>query len=325
MGLIGGLFAPLVSRCNLWLLTPELFVRSPREYLRCFGERGARLTALPAFGLDYIVRRVRAGDLVGMDFSKVRGFVVGAEPIAAATLSRFHDLLAPFGLRSGTLLPAYGLAEATLAVSAVAPGEMWTTRPAPSSAAPLVGCGAPLEGIEIEIVDDANRPVPEGELGEIVVRGASVTEGYHSDHSSESLTSFEAGALRTGDAGFQIGGQLFPVGRLGDSIKIRGRAVFAELLEGELQKLGHRREHNTVVLGVRDGCPAVVWISEHAGSATADAVKVLSRLAEGAAVTLIRARRGAIPRTSSGKPCRKRLWNSYVHGSISGRVTLHSD
>lgn len=325
MGLIGGIFAPLVSQCDLWLLTPEQFVRRPLEYLRCFGERGARLTALPSFGLDYMVRRVRSKDLSGMDFSAVKGFIVGAELINPSTLTRFYELLEPFGLPRSALLPAYGLAEATLAVSGVSLGRIWTALSPAGGGPPVVSCGSPLSDVEVTILDEQSQPVSEGHVGEIVIRGVSVASGYHTSQSSDSLTTFEETVLRSGDAGFLSNGQLFPIGRLGDSIKIRGRALFAELLEGELNKLGYLREHNAVLLGMRGGRSTVLWVAERIGSPDPDeALKMLSRLAEGADVSLVQAGRGAIPRTSSGKPRRRLLWHAFINGQLSGKVRSYS-
>jgi acyl-CoA synthetase (AMP-forming)/AMP-acid ligase II len=175
MGLVGGMISPVVNRCDLWLLQPEQFVRDPLRWLRCFGAAGARLSATPAFGLDVVVRKVAPEALEGLDFSGVRGIVVGAERIAADTLERFHRLLAPHGLRREAVLPAYGLAEATLAVSGLPPGEGWTTLaveraslapgrrvrlagPGEEGAA-VVGCGVPLDSVEVAVVDESGAPL----------------------------------------------------------------------------------------------------------------------------------------------------------------------
>lgn len=325
MGLIGGLIAPLARGCDLWLMTPEQFVRRPLEYLRCFAERGARLTATPAFGLDHITRRIGPDDLRGMDFSGVKGFVIGAELVDPATLARFRDLLEPFGLPSGSLLPAYGLAEATLAVTGVEPGAPWTVRSPVSGGAAVVGCGSPLGDVEVAILDENRRPLPEGHVGEIVIRGRSLAPGYLRAQESDSVTSFGNAELFSGDAGFRVGTEIFPLGRLGDSIKIRGRTLFAELLEGELNKLGHPREHNAVLLGVRAGRPAVVWIAERgASSASREALDLLFRLAEGADVAFIQAAKRSISRTSSGKPRRRVLWHAFVSGRIDGNITVYT-
>lgn len=322
MGLIGGLIAPLASRCDLWLMSPEQFVHRPVEFLRCFGERGARLTALPAFGLDYMLRRVGVEELETMDFSGVKGFIIGAELIDGATLTRFRERLQPFGFPRDALLPAYGLAESTLAVCGVPLGETWTSRVPEDGDAPVVSCGPPLDGLDVTVVDEDGRPLPDGAVGEIVVRGSSVAAGYRGTSPSPSSTAFDAhGALLTGDAGFLAGGRLFPIGRLGDSIKIRGRMLFAELLESELAKLGHGRDANVVLVGMRDLRPVVLWVSERAApDRSEDAVRLLSRLTEGADVVLLRVVKGGIPRTSSGKPRRKALWSDFLTARISAIV-----
>ena len=94
MGLVGCLLTPVVNRRDLWLMTPEQFIRSPLRYLRCFsGEGAAAATAMPTFGLDHVVRRVREDDLSDIDLSGWRSLVIGAERVDAPTLDRFHALL----------------------------------------------------------------------------------------------------------------------------------------------------------------------------------------------------------------------------------------
>nr|WP_230416354.1 AMP-binding protein [Micromonospora tarapacensis] len=140
MGLVGCLLAPIVTGADLWLLTPAEFVRRPTRFLECFGRHGARLTAMPGFGLAHVVRRVRAEQLAGLDFGRWRAVIVGAERIQPATLDDFAGLLAPYGLRREALLPAYGLAEATLAVSGLPLRTGWRQAPGPDGV-PVVGCG----------------------------------------------------------------------------------------------------------------------------------------------------------------------------------------
>jgi acyl-CoA synthetase (AMP-forming)/AMP-acid ligase II len=194
--------------------------------------------------------------------------VVGAERIDARTLRAFHALLAPAGLRREALLPAYGLAEATLAVSGVPVDEGWTSvAPEPASlalgrgiepggdaAAEVVGCGRPLAGVAVSVEDEAGAALPEGHVGEVVVRGASLAAGYVGG-AAASLTTLADGELRTGDAGFLRDGQLFVLGRLGDGLKVRGRAVFSEDLEVALGEAGVSRQRVAVLLGVHAGTP----------------------------------------------------------------------
>jgi acyl-CoA synthetase (AMP-forming)/AMP-acid ligase II len=341
MGLVGGMIAPVVYETDLWLMRPEQFVRDPLGYLRCFGTFGARLSATPPFALDLIARRVKADALEGMDFSRVEGIVVGAERISPGTLERFHALLGPFGLRREALLPAYGLAEATLAVSGVPRGRGWESTVVDSASLALgrrirrpeaggegtavVGCGLPLDGVSVSVVDEDLVPVGEGWVGEIVVRGASLASGLAGD-APASLTRLADGELRTGDAGWVADGQLFVIGRLGDSIKVRGQVVFSEDLEAALAEMGAGRQHVAVLLGVLEGLPNVVVLSEEADHDWRDsAATLLRRQAGGARVTCLNVPRGTITRTSSGKPRRRALWQSFVEGTLTAAPHRHLD
>ena len=98
MGLIGCLVTPVMNRSDIWVLEPEQFIQAPLRYLRCFGELGARLTAMPNFGLAYIARRIRPEQLDGLDFRQWRAVIVGAERVDPAVLDAFTKLLAPHGL-----------------------------------------------------------------------------------------------------------------------------------------------------------------------------------------------------------------------------------
>ena len=326
MGLIGCLLTPTVNRSDLWLLTPEEFIHRPLRYLECFGQHGARLTAMPTFGLGYVTRRVPPEATTGWDLSEWRAVIVGAERIDPRVLTAFAAQLAPTGFRRSALLPAYGLAEATLAVTGVRPTEEWTClRPVPATLTPgriveraddglpMVGCGRPLRGVEIWIVDESGLPVDSGVVGEIVVRGTSLADGYLAGVSSQS--SFKPDGLRTGDAGFLWDGELYVLGRLGDAMKIRGRTVFAEDLEAALAAEGIPSQRIAVLLGERRGRPTAVVLLEDARPGwTQVANGVMTVRAEGADVTALEIPRGAIQRTTSGKPRRRPLWQELVVG-----------
>lgn len=338
MGLIGCLLTPVMNGSDIWLMQPEQFVHSPVRYLKCFGESGARLTAMPAFGLAYIARRVRPAMLEGFDFSQWRAVIVGAERLDADVFDQFHRLLAPFGLERSAILPAYGLAEATLAVTALPLFEGWRSvavRPGPlaigdaialgdpaADGNAVVGCGRPLTGATVTVVDERGQPLPHGHVGEIVVRAPSVASGYVYAEESSSLTSIEAGRLATGDAGFLLGDELYVLGRLGDSLKVRGRAVFAEDVEAALATAGLPGHRLAVALGMHNGRPTAVAVLEHPRSGWSEvAEQVVRRRTDGASVVVASVPRGAIARTSSGKPKRRVLWHAFVGGTLAAAVT----
>jgi acyl-CoA synthetase (AMP-forming)/AMP-acid ligase II len=331
MGLIGCLLTPVARGSDLWLMRPQDFVRSPRRYLRCFGEHGARLTAMPNFGLEHVVRRVRPEDLAGLDLSEWRAVIVGSERVQPDAVHRFCRLLAPAGFRPAAILPAYGLAEATLAVTGLPLREEWrTVAVRPESLAfggavetepaglRVVGCGRPLRDVRVSIEGEDRRPVPDGTVGEIVVGGGSVGAGYSAGGRTAAPTSFARGALRTGDAGFLLDGQLFVLGRLGDSVKIRGRSLFAEELESALLDAGIPSRHLAVVLGVRAGVPTGVALFDRPDESWQQRARtILGRRLEGGDVVVARVPAGAIARTSSGKPRRRQLWQQFCDGRLT--------
>jgi acyl-CoA synthetase (AMP-forming)/AMP-acid ligase II len=333
MGLVGTLVAPVATGCDLWLMQPEQFVRDPARYLSCFGVHGARLTAMPAFGLAHVVRRTRPEQLDGMDFREWRAVIVGAERIDPKVLVDFHRLLGPHGLAREAVLPAYGLAEATLAVTGLPLRRGWRQvwldaagrspeataagRSSRTDGQAVVGCGRPLGETGVEIRDPAGAPLPEAAVGEIIVRGPSVA-GPRQPESSACLA---GGVFQTGDAGFVVGGELFVLGRLGDGLKLRGRTLFSEDLEAALAEVGVPSTRVTALLGHDRGNPTVVALFERPreGWLTA-AGPLLRRRAEGARVVMMDAPVGAIARTRSGKPMRRLLWRRYVAGQLPGTV-----
>ncbi|MFF4579784.1 AMP-binding protein [Streptomyces sp. NPDC001389] len=344
MGLVGCLLTPLSIGADLWVMRPEDFVRTPLEWLRCFGTRGARLTASPAFGLEHVVRRVRAESLEGMDFSGWSAVITGAERVPSRTLRLFAALLSPFGFRSPALLPAYGLAEATLAVTGsslddeprtltVDPRALDVGRPVRpvtggtgadgADTVELTGCGSPVvSGSRVLVTDRLGRPLPEGHVGEIVVGGPSVAEGYTGADAEAGAGVFSGGQIRTGDAGFLHRGELFVVGRLGDSLKCRATTVFAEDLEASVTRLPALRTAGVaVLLGAAAGCDtAVVIVERRPGPWTEEIVRRLRHRVPGLDVIVVTGPRGTVLRTSSGKPRRRAMWRAYLAGELGGTV-----
>ncbi|MFD8723172.1 AMP-binding protein [Streptomyces sp. NPDC059629] len=334
MGLIGGLFTPVSIQGTVRSLRPGHFVRDPLRYLRCFGEQGAAVGTMPNFGLEQVINRVTPEDLAGLDFSGWRALIVGAERLNPVLLERFHDLLAPFGFARRALTPAYGLAEATLAVTGLAPprdpryarltpGAPATLHgPTASPEGGVVGCGTPLAGVRVWVRDGEGRPAPDGVVGEIMVSGSSLADGYQAgpqqdgDPAPSDMT-FDGTVLRTGDAGFMLRGELFPLGRLCDSIKVRGRVVFAEDLERSLHSLGLPSYEVAVLLGLAEGGHRVVAVVENPPPLIESRiVKVLERETGGLPVSVITGPLRTIERTTSGKPRRRAMWRRYLAGQL---------
>jgi acyl-CoA synthetase (AMP-forming)/AMP-acid ligase II len=325
MGLVGCLLAPVTGQTDLWLMPPSEFVRRPLRYLECFGRHGARLTAMPAFGLAHVLRRVRPEELRGLDFAHWRAVIVGAERVPAAVLDRFGALCAPYGFRRDALLPAYGLAEATLAVTGVRLATGW--RSVPYQGGSVVGCGTPLPGVSVRVTGPDGLEVPEGTIGEIVVGGGAVCAGYAAtagttpagDGTAGDGTVVEAGLVRTGDAGFLRDGELFVLGRRGDSVKVRGRAVYAEDVEAVASAACDAPPGRIVaLLGQVGQRPVVALVLEHPRPDwPAKARRAAGALTEDLPVETVVVGSGQVARTTSGKPRRRQMWADYQAGRLS--------
>jgi len=167
------------------------------------------------------------------------------------------------------------------------------------------------------VAGEDGAALPDGLVGEILVRGPALMAGYLAAEESRSLTSLASGTLHTGDAGFVAGGQLYVLGRLGDSMKVRARAVFAEDLEAALAAAGMAGHRVAVALGDRAGAATAVAVLERPEPDWAEAARTLLRRgAEGAEVVVVCAPAGTIPRTSSGKPKRRELWRTFLAGEL---------
>ncbi|WP_229402940.1 AMP-binding protein [Micromonospora okii] len=334
MGLVGALLMPMTAGTDVWMLQPEQFLRSPARWLSPF-RSGATTSVAPTFGLAHLVRRARVADLRGLDLRTWRSLVVGAEPVRGEVLDAFTHLLAPYGFEPETLLPAYGLAEATLAVTGTRSGRGRRVRILPGTLAPgqpvqvtddtsvgveLVGSGEPLPGVQVRLLGPTGAPVPDGAAGEIEVRGCTVATGYLADDGPGRFD----GVVRTGDVGFRRDGNLFVVGRLGDSTKQFGRWLFAEELESVAVARSPRPTRTVVLLGGdAEGAAVVAMVEDDLGDSAAAIGGALANRVTPARVRVYSAPEGWIARTTSGKPQRREMWRRLVSGDTT--VTLRWD
>jgi fatty-acyl-CoA synthase len=335
MGLVGTLLTTVVSQSDLWQMRPSQFIRDPGRWLECLSF--ASITAAPSFAYDLVAKRVRPDRLRNLDFSALRNVIVGAELIDPRTLESFSRLLEPHGFERSAFRTAYGMAEATLAVTAVTSGNVpRVVRPDPETLTfggriginadlPLgelpseagngwlVSCGPASCGVGVAVVDEDGAELPPGHLGEIAVTGDSVTAGYYLGRTANT-TRFANGVLFTGDAGFLRDGELYVLGRMGDSLKVRGRSIYVEDLEAVVRAATGLPWHKCVVVAMAGpGHTGVVLFVE---SPPGDWVQLarqalIGELGADAEVAVVTGEPGLIKRTTSGKPRRRALWESF--------------
>lgn len=255
MGLFAGALFPLFKGCPSYLMSPVSFLQRPVRWLQAISRFGGTNSGGPDFAYELCVQRTTAEQRRGLDLSSWRIAYNGAEPIRPETLDHFAQTFRECGFRRSALYPVYGLAESTVFVSARqlsdapactasaagSPDAFPTTAAAnPQQAAGArVSCGTPGFGMHVVIADpDRRTPLPEGQIGEIWVRGPSVARGYWNriEETEQTFRAFLANSnqgpfLRTGDLGYLLGGELFVTGRIKDLIIIRGHNHYPQDIE----------------------------------------------------------------------------------------------
>ncbi|MCL6733440.1 fatty acyl-AMP ligase [Streptomyces neyagawaensis] len=355
MGLIGHILQPLWLGTTSVLIPPVSFLRKPARWLELVSEYGVNASGGPNFAYDLCVRRVTDAQLEGLDLSTWRTACNGAEPVRAETLQAFTERFGPHGFRAETMFPCYGMAETTLLVTGTpktrgallrevdAAGLEQGTLAGPFLGAPrrtLVSSGVALaEDFEVRIVDpETLAEQPEGRVGEIWVRGASVASGYweRPEVNAEIFGARIAGQeelgawLRTGDMGVMGGGgELFVTGRLKEMVLINGRNIYPYDVESAVRGLNPAIGAGAVFAVDTGGQEHLVVIHEIRAAAAGDDLKSIAtdiqrhigmEFAVPAGNVLL-VRPGTVRRTTSGKIQRTLMRKLFLQGAVTA---LHS-
>ncbi|MGC0366678.1 acyl-CoA synthetase (AMP-forming)/AMP-acid ligase II [Rhodococcus sp. 27YEA15] len=352
MGLVGGLLSTVAEQGNLKLMRPDQFVRQPLRWIKAL--EGAQYGISPSFGMGYTAARVDPAEIEGIDLSGLRSLISGAEPIDMNHVHAFTELLRPTGYRPESLRPAYGLAESTVLVSMSEFGKSLAALRVDSSTlrfgrpvgietevrydgSPLrgggwmLGLGVSTDASRVRVVDEVGTTVADTVLGEIVVSGDSVADGYHGESADGSTATtgsrFVDGELHSGDAGFMRNGVLYVVGRMGSSIKVRGKSVFMEDVDAALSRAtGISKQKFAAVASQAAGMPAgiIVFVENPVGTWVDEATRVLRGvLGPVPQIRIVTGDRGLIRRTSSGKPRRRLMWDLFEDSTLGGDFTVH--
>ena len=274
MGLITALLAPVMGQ-SFTFMTPAAFVRRPgrwiRELARKPGETGGVFSAAPNFAFEHAAMRgLPRDDEPPLDLSNVKGILNGSEPVSPASMRKFYEAFAPYGLQETAIKPSYGLAEATLFVSttpkdekpkiiqvdrdALNKGSFVEVAADAPNAVPQVSAGKVGVDEWAAIVDaDSATELPDGQVGEIWLHGNNLGAGYWGKEEESAQTfrnilksriqeSHAQGAaddglwVRTGDYGTYHDGHLYIAGRIKDLVIIDGRNHYPQDLESTAQE-----------------------------------------------------------------------------------------
>jgi acyl-CoA synthetase (AMP-forming)/AMP-acid ligase II len=347
MGLIGCIIHPLFRGVPCYLIPPMQFLERPLRWLRAIQDLRATCSGGPNFAYDLCTRRVTEEERSTLDLSSWAVAFCGAEPIRPETARGFVQAFAASGFAPGAFFPCYGLAEASLLVTASQPARGMRTlsvdraqleggRAVHASrnerAVDIASSGGPPDGIELAIVDPASGvEVAAGAVGEVWVGGASVADGYWR-RPEETASTFgarlagrEGVFLRTGDLAFLDEGDLFVTGRITDQIIVRGRNVSPSDVEVTAQQADAR---------LRPGCGAAfpldgrgsegVALVQETTATDVDELDRLVRSMRSAVLAELQVRLDAVvlvpprtvPKTSSGKVQRRACRQAYLQDAL---------
>jgi acyl-CoA synthetase (AMP-forming)/AMP-acid ligase II len=245
-GLFAGFVLPLLFGIPLVLMSVYRWVRSPQSLLQAIQTYQGTLCWTNNFGVQYMANNVRARHKVGLDLSSLRVLGCGGEQNRLESQAAFETAYRPHGLRRHVFTNGYGLAETVFVLATTEPEQPIATLwidvqrlqqeriaevvPAESPGAlAVMSCGAALNGIHVQIQDRDSRVLADRQVGEVVLSGSYVFDGYLSP--SEAKFAGSDRGFRSGDLGFLQDGQIFLVGRQKDLIIAAGENVYPELIE----------------------------------------------------------------------------------------------
>jgi len=344
MGLIGYHLSVLAVGMNHAIMDTNVFVRRPLLWMSKANELRATQLCSPNFGYKHFLKLFERKGLPDLDLSCVKLILNGAEPISWDLCEEFLGALAPYGLKRTSMFPVYGLAEATVGVSVPEPGTEYSritvdrhslrvgdayraVAPGDADAVSFVRVGNAIRDVEIRITDDKDGPLDDGVIGNIQLRGGSVTERIYGDERATAELFTADGWLRTGDCGVFVDGQLVITGRQKDIIIVNGQNYYPHDIEeivahidgldlnkvvvaGATPKGGQTEELIAFILFRQDVDtfrPLVAQVRNAIGEQTGLEVDHVVPVAR-------------IPKTTSGKVQRAKLLQEYLDGEFDDVV-----
>lgn len=339
MGLIGLHLCMLTANIEHTIMDTRLFSRRPLLWLEEASRLRATVLCSPNFGYKHFLKVYDSKGLNGLDLSSVRLLINGAEPISIPLCDRFMEEMQRFGLKKSAMYPVYGLAEASLAVSLPRPGQGYRSvtveraslavgsaaalaERGTASALELMVVGKPIRDCALRVASDDDRPLPEGTVGHLQIRGGNVTSGYVGLPAEQQPLTAD-GWLRTGDLGFLTvpEGDLVITGRLKEIIFVNGQNYYPHDLEAIAEKYAGVELGKMAAAGSRKASgeeEELLLFLLNRGSA-ADFLPVANQLRRhitehtGLNVAHVIPAR-SLPKTTSGKLQRGKLAQAYADG-----------
>ena len=342
MGLVGCMMSMVANQMSVDYLKTEDFARRPLAWLDLITRNQEQsMSYSPTFGYDICARRISSQTDVAnrFDLSRWRVAGNGADMIRPDVMQFFVDTFAPAGFDASCFLPSYGLAEATLAVTVMPPGEGIVVelveetllaggsageRDRPQRYRAVVNCGKPVRDMEVAIRGDDDSVLGEREVGKVFCRGTSVMLGYFRDEEATDACLDDDNWLDTGDMGYMSNGYLYVVGRAKDMIIINGKNHWPQDIEWAVEQLPGFKAGDIAAFAITtpggEETPAVLVQCRTSDMGERgrlrDAIRERVRAITGINCVIELVPPRSLPRTSSGKLSRAKARNLYLSGEI---------
>ncbi len=340
MGLIGFHLSLMGAGMNHAVMDTNVFVRRPLLWMLKAAELNATQLCSPNFGYKHFLKLFERKGLPDLDLSSVKQILNGAEPISYSLCEEFLEALAPYGLERSAMTCVYGLAEATVGVSfppldeemsrivvhrhSLRVGEPYeTAQLGDADAVSFVKVGRAIRDVEIRIADDLDRLLDDGLVGNIQLRGGSITQKIYGDQAATDEIFTDDGWLRTGDVGVIVDGRLVITGRSKDIIIVNGQNYYPHDIEGIAAEIEGLDLGKVVVGGTRSSgsqTEELIVFALHRRSIDDFrrlAGKISAHIGEQTGLEVdhvIPVRK--VPKTTSGKVQRAALLNAYLDGEF---------
>ncbi|NML40013.1 aminotransferase class III-fold pyridoxal phosphate-dependent enzyme [Chitinophaga sp. G-6-1-13] len=287
MGLIGFHLYPFAAGLNHYLMPTDLFIRNPLLWMQKISEHHITVTGSPNFGYKYYLNQLTPEKGEGLDLSSLRIIFNGAEPIAAPLCRQFISVLDRYQLDPKAMFPCYGLAEGTLEVSLADMDTVFSSvfvrrdslvmgqpiivtsgEDAAVENTEVVNVGKIIGGVAVSITNEAGKPLKDGHLGIVQIKGDAVTSRYYNNEAA-TAAAIRDGWLNTGDTGFMLDGYLYIAGRSKDIIFVNGLNIYPHDIEHTVEQGTGMEAGKVVACGVTDeetGTEAVVVFVIHKSS-----------------------------------------------------------
>ncbi|MCX6235548.1 MAG: AMP-binding protein [Bacteroidetes bacterium] len=340
MGLVGYHLSPIFGCFSQYHIDPMDFIKRPFIWLDIIDKCKITINGCPNFGQALLLRHLKRNKTITWDLSSLKAITNGAEPISVRIMNEFIDNVKPHKFRPEAMMPVYGMAESTLAITfsellhqpVVVPFRrkdlnfnLKAVRAdhIDSSAQLIPSVGKALNNIQYRIVNDEDQPIKESNIGHIQIKGPCVTSGYY-NNPEVTQKAFCGDWLRTGDQGFVFEGNLYITGRYKDIIFIHGKNFYAHDLEHVAQSVDDVSFGKAFIGGIFDetkGHDKVLLFL--VGSVTQETMATFNKIRNLFLETLgisidvfIPIRSNHIPKTSSGKIQRYKLISAYMRGEF---------